>query len=117
MWKPKSLGVAEWEGDADAAPGLQPVQLRLLEEPGEGSREPRPHCLPAECEFPGSASEEQSGDTPQTVLWSEVIEVRGAPLPAAEDRSWGQGSGVRRGAEQGTQVTFSFSLTPQGALG
>ena len=52
----------------------------------------------------------------QTVLWSEVIEVRGALLPVAEDRSWGQGSRVHRGAEQGEQVTFSFSLTPQGAL-
>ena len=53
----------------------------------------------------------------QTVLWSEVIEVRGALLPVAEDRSWGQGSRVHRGAEQGEQVTFSFSLTAQWALG
>ena len=56
--------MTEWEGDADEAPGLQPAQLRHLEEAGEGSREPKPRCLPPECECTGSASEEQSGHTP-----------------------------------------------------
>lgn len=67
------------------------MQLRGLEEPREGSGGPRARCLPPEYECTGSACEELTHR--QTVVWSEVIEVRAALFPAAEDRSRGKAAG------------------------
>ena len=64
---------------------------RSLERASRGAQGPRTAACPLSMTALGSACEELTHR--QTVLWSEVIEVRAALFPAAEDRSRGKVAG------------------------
>ena len=87
----QSLGVAEWkemQGKPQAFSQRNSEAWRSLERVLGG---PGPAACPLSMTALGSACEELTYR--QTVLWSEVIEVRAALLPAVEDRNRGKAAG------------------------